>query len=299
MQPIHLLFLLLICVIWGFTFVAGKAALEHMPPLLFTGLRYILLALILAPFLKLHKGQGRNILIVALTMGSLHFAIFYGGLALSDNVSVTALAVQMGAPFATFLSVFFLGERLGAYRILGLAAAILGVFIMGFDPIIFNNLSSLGLVLLAAFIGAIGSIIMRQMRGVSTFQLQAWIAMLSWPLLFFLSALIDTDHISIIENAGWEAWGGVLYTALGASLIGHAGMFYLLQRYEVSLIMPLTLLAPIFGVVFGVLVWGDVLTLRIVLGGAVTLFGVLLIALRESAKWPERAPMPYGPKRIT
>ncbi len=291
MSPLHILFTLVICVVWGFTFVAGKAALEHMPPLLFTGLRYALLACILAPFLKIHPGQGRNIIVVALTMGSLHFAIFYAGLALSENVSVTALSVQMGAPFATLLSILFLKERVGFFRIGGLAAALGGVAIMGFDPIVFNNPRSLGLVLLAAFIGAIGTVVMRRMQNVRPFELQAWIAMLSWPLLFFLSALIDQNHQAILENAGWEAWGGVLYTALGASLIGHAGMFYLLQRYEVSLIMPLTLTAPLFGVLFGVLVWGDVLTARIIVGGLVILVGVLVILIREGERLPKRAPL--------
>ena len=51
-------------------------------------------------------------------------------------------------------------------------------------------------------------------------------------------------------------WGGVLYTAIGASLIGHAGMYYLLQRYDVSVTAPLTLMAPIFGIVFGVHLFG-------------------------------------------
>lgn len=72
-----------------------------------------------------------------------------------------------------------------------------------------------------------------------------------------------------------------MYTAVGASLIGHAGMYYLIQRYDVSVISPLSLMAPVFGVVLGVLVWGDDLGPRFWLGGFVTLSGVLIIALRR------------------
>jgi O-acetylserine/cysteine efflux transporter len=43
----------------------------------------------------------------------------------------------------------------------------------------------------------------------------------------------------------------------------------------------LTLMAPIFGITFGVLVWGDVLGARFWVGGALTLMGVLIIALRK------------------
>ena len=78
------------------------------------------------------------------------------------------------------------------------------------------------------------------------------------------------------------AWGGVLYTAIGASLIGHAGMYYLLQRYDVSVTVPLTLMAPIFGIMSGVMFWGDTLGVRFWIGGTVALLGVLIIGLRKT-----------------
>jgi O-acetylserine/cysteine efflux transporter len=49
----------------------------------------------------------------------------------------------------------------------------------------------------------------------------------------------------------------------------------------VSLVSPITLLAPVLGVVFGVTLWGDELTARIIIGGLMTLAGVLVIALRK------------------
>ena len=48
-----------------------------------------------------------------------------------------------------------------------------------------------------------------------------------------------------------------------------------------TLLVPLTLMAPIFGIVFGVMFWGDELSLRFWLGGALTLLGVLIIGLRK------------------
>jgi drug/metabolite transporter (DMT)-like permease len=40
-------------------------------------------------------------------------------------------------------------------------------------------------------------------------------------------------------------------------------------------------MAPIFGIVFGVFVWGDEFGLRFWIGSAVTLTGVLIIGLRK------------------
>ncbi|MFP5469347.1 MAG: EamA family transporter, partial [Alphaproteobacteria bacterium] len=70
---------------------------------------------------------------------------------------------------------------------------------------------------------------------------------------------------------------------VGTSLIGHAGMYYLLQRYEVTQTAPLTLLSPVWGVVFGVTLLGDTITTRIILGGAMTLIGVAIVSSRQKA----------------
>ena len=64
------------------------------------------------------------------------------------------------------------------------------------------------------------------------------IAMLSWPPLVAVSLIFESNHVAVLTQSSWQALGGVIYTALGASLIGHAGMFYLLQRYECRLPHP-------------------------------------------------------------
>ncbi len=278
----HIGFLVFICLIWGFTFVAGKASVEEIPPIFFTALRYVLLALILLPFLKPVRGNMKEVALISLFMGSAHFSLFYGGMALSDNVSAVAVATQLGVPFATILSIIWLKEQVQWRRWIGIIMAFLGVMVISFDPAIIDERLGLGMVVLCAFIGSIGTIIMKRLSAdIAVFQMQSWIAMLSWPLLFLVSALFESGQIEAVMTASPAAIGGIFYTALGASLIGHAGMYYLLQRYDVTLISPLTLLAPIFGIVFGVLFWGDDLGSRFWLGGALTLLGVLIIAIRK------------------
>ena len=78
--------------------------------------------------------------------------------------------------------------------------------------------------------------------------------------------------------------GAVLYTALAASVLAHSGMYYLIQRYDLSLVMPTFLLATVFAVIFGVTLLGDPLTPRILAGCSCTLLGVLLILLRQVRK---------------
>lgn len=281
MSPPHLALILFITLVWGFNYIAGKAGVSELPPILFTALRFSLLSLILLPWLKWHPGQMRSIAIISLTMGGVHFAIFYMGLAAAHDVSTIAIASQLGVPFSTIMSIIFLKEKVHWRRWAGIAASFMGVMVIGFDPVVFEYLDGLMLVILAALVGSVAMIYMRQLKGVGVFQLQAWIALLSWPVLIPLSLLMEDGQIAAIQQASWAGWGGVLYTVIGTSLIGHAGMYYLLQRYEVTQTAPLTLLSPVWGVVFGVTLLGDTLTARILIGGALTLIGVAIVSSRQ------------------
>lgn len=271
----------IICLVWGFTFVAGKAGVEEIPPMLFTGLRYLLLSILLLPFLRLVSGHMPQVVFISITMGSAHFALFYGGMSVAENVSSIAVAVQLGVPISTIMSIIFLSEQVGWRRWMGIAMSFGGVVVISFDPSIINERLGLLLVVCAAFVGSAGTIVMKRIKQTGVYQMQAWIAMMSWPPLFAASLVFESGQVAALQNASWMGWGGVIYTAIGASLIGHAGMYYLLQRYDVSVTAPLTLLAPIFGIMSGVIFWGDSLGVRFWIGGTITLLGVLIIGLRK------------------
>ena len=56
----------------------------------------------------------------------------------------------------------------------------------------------------------------------------------------------------------------------------------MIQRYEVNLVQPLTLLTPLGTIILGVLVTHDRFDARLAIGAFVALIGVLIIALRRA-----------------
>ena len=279
MAPQHMLFMLLICTIWGFNFVAAKLGVNQLPPLLFTGLRFSILAAVLLPFLKVAPGRMRDVAIIALFNGAIHFGLMFVGVSLTA-ASVMAVIVQLNAPFATILSILMLGEVVKWRRWAGIAMTFLGVMIVSFDPHVLDSFAGVLFGAAAALAGAIAAIYMRRLTNVGVFQLQAWTSAITAPSLLLASVLFEHGQIDAIANANWIAWAALLFTAFGASLIGHNGYYYLLQRYEVSLIAPLSLLSPILGVVFGVTMLGEPITTRIVAGAATAFVGVGILAIR-------------------
>jgi len=280
----HIALVLAVNLVFGFNLVAAKFVMEQLPPLAFASLRFLLLFLVLFPVLKIIRGRMLLITGVALSMGALHFTLIYQGLSLADDVSTVAIALQLAVPFSTVLSIIFLGEQVRWKRWTGIALSFAGVMIIGFDPRVLGYLPALAFVIAGALMAASGMLLMKKLEGVSVFELQGWLATISWPLLAAASLGLENNQAAAIAGVDTMGWAAVGFSAIGASLFGHGATYYLVQRYDVSLISPLMLMSTLFGVMFGVLLLDDQLTLRIVLGGVLTLGGVLLITLRSPSQ---------------
>ena len=280
MTPPHLAFMMLINLIWGFALVAAKVSLGHFPPMLFTALRFTLIVLVLFPFLRIHEGRMKQVLIIALCAGPIGFGFFFAGLSLS-NASVVAIASQLGVPFSAIMSVIFLHEQVRWRRWLGIALSFGGVMVISFDPTVFHYIAGLLCVVASAVVGSVGTIFQRQIKNVGVFELQAWIALVAAPIMIAFSLVFERDQFSLMMSAGALEWAGCFYVAFASSLVGHAGIYYLLQRYEVTQTAPLTLLSPIFTIFFSVTLLGDILTTRMIIGALIALTGVLIVSLRQ------------------
>jgi O-acetylserine/cysteine efflux transporter len=281
-RPRDLLLLLVITLIWGFNLITSKVGVDEIPPILFTFLRFAIVAIVLMPMLRIQPGQMSALVVAGLLSGALHFALNFAALRRATSVSSVAIAGQLGVPFATLLSVALLGETVRWRRWTGIGLSFLGVAIMGFDPRIGDRWESLALVIGSAFLGALGLIAVKKLRGFSPIELLAWTSWVSLPVLLLVSLRAEQpDFAQLAHDVSWKAWASLVFAALGASLVAHTGYFHLVQRYPVTSVAPLTTLSPVFAVFFGVMLLGDQLTPQIIIGGVCTLIGVLIITLRE------------------
>ena len=277
----HLWQLVLINAIWGFNIVAVKLSADRVPPVFLSFLRFLIVGIIVWPWLRIRRGEMRWLLTAATCSGGLQFALMYSGVALSGNMSSVSIAGQLGVPFATLLSVLLLGERIHWRRWLGIGMAFVGVVLIGSSPDVFASWPGLILIVIASFIGAVGLIAIKRVHELEPLELQAWLAWGSLPLLLPLSLLLENGQLESLSHAGATGWGALLYSALLASLVAHTAYFALIRHYPVSSVAPVTVLTPLFGVLFSVLLLGDVLDWRLIVGGLLTLSGITVIVVRE------------------
>ena len=279
-----------VCLVWGLNLVVTRWAVADMaiPPIFFAALRFLGVALCLVPFLWPRPQNLRVLFLVSLLIGSVHFTLLFIGLQHAE-ASAVAVTGQLGVPFSTLMSMMFLGEVIRWRRALGILLAFIGVIIIAFDPTSFSVSFGLLYIIASAFVGSVGGIIMKSMPKISALRMQAWVGLFSFAPLFALSFAFETGQVGAYVHGGWMVWAASAFAIIGVSVFGHSAFYTLLKKYDVSLLSPLTLMTPIWGVIFGIVLLNEPLTLRLILGAIVSLSGVLVIALRPNEKMPEAA----------
>jgi len=280
----HLLMILLVNSVWGVNFIAGKIGADKFGPLLFTSLRFLFLLVLMLPWLKPAPGYMKPLLRVAILLGVFHFSMIFIGLHAGGNIGSIAITTQLYVPFSAILASVFLKEKITLRTIIAIAIAFGGVMVIGFDPIVFNHIDAILWVTGAAFVMATATIFMRKCPNLGVFKLQAWIALVAFPSVSLLSLIFESGQLRTLAGARLTDLWTPLYSAIGASLIGHGLVYHLLGRYQVAKITPLLLLTPIIATILGVIIFGDILGWKLIVGGAMTLLGVLMLVTQPGGQ---------------
>ncbi|PPR79298.1 MAG: putative amino-acid metabolite efflux pump [Alphaproteobacteria bacterium MarineAlpha2_Bin1] len=284
MKPIHLFLAILIASGAGTNWVGAKISVDYFPPFLTIVMRFFIIAICLLPWLKSIKGQKFNVFMVAITLGVLQFGFMFLALRLSSDVSTLAITNQIYVPLSVILAVIFLGEKVTPLRWVAIVIAFSGVIFMGFDPIALSHIDAILVVILSAIFLSVSSIFMRRLNNINVLQLQGWIAIIAIIPLFIISFIFEKHLWYEVQVAPLEGWAAVIYGIFAGSLIFHGGWYFLIRRYPVSTVSPLMLLMPIVGILTGVIVYGDELTYRIIIGGILTMVGVTIITFMNKKK---------------
>lgn len=279
-----------ICLLWGLNLVVSKVVIGDMgvPPLFYAALRSAVVAAAVFPWLLPVPKPYWRLVIVALLMGGGGFALLFVGLR-TASPSAAAIVSQLGVPIATVLSVIVLGERINWRRGMGIFLTFAGVVAVMWEPGGIDVSAGLLFVAASAFAGALGAVLMKQMGGVRPLRLQAWVGFASMLLLFPVSAAVETHQFAAAFRAGFPFVAMLLYSGLLVSVVAHTAYYGLIMRYEANLVAPLTLMSPLFTIIFGIILTHDRFDARMAFGSAMALAGVLIIAVRRNRAMPRAA----------
>lgn len=292
MKPLDILIAFTVPVVWGMGLVFAKPAVDQFPPILLMALRFTVTALVLIRFAAVPRGALGRLGLAACIGSTIQYGLTFNGLKLLD-ASTTALIVQAEAPFLALVAAVFLGERLGTRRILGMAIAFAGIWLISGEPRIEGQELGVALVLGGAFTWACGQVIIRTLGPIGGMTAIAWVSVFAAPQLFLASALVEEGQIEALANASASVWATVLYLGLIMTALGYSCWYHVLGHYEATRVAPFLLLTPVASVAGGALLLGEALTPTILAGGAIVIGGVaLLVVERPPAAAPAPEPVP-------
>lgn len=294
MSPATLGLMVFVNLAWALNTVLSKLAVGPLgaPPLAYAGARALLVVVILGPLLRPVPRHLGKVMLVGLSISGASFALSSMGL-VTASPSAAGIVFLAGVPLTVLFAILFLGERIGWRRGAGIALTFSGVAIAMRAEASLEMSGGLWLVFAAAVVGALGSVFVKRLE-IGSFSLQAWASLASMALLLPLSAFIEPAPWPAASRAPWQLLGCLGFAVVISSIGAHGIYYRLLQRYDANLLVPLTLLNPLFTVALGAWLTSDPIGPRLLAGGAVAIAGVAIIVLRPSATLAK--PDLVGPK---
>ncbi|MTI88630.1 MAG: DMT family transporter [Balneolaceae bacterium] len=278
--------LIFVAIIWALNFSIIKVTLEEIDPYSFNALRFVFATILLwavarhrGHSLKVKKEHFWKLVGIGLIGNLLYQVLFIIGIdyTLSANAAVMLGTIPI---WVALLSQFFTDEKLTINKGIGVFLAFVGVtlIIIGNNqPLSFQSDTFLGnvITLLAAICWGIFTILSRRYLKVYTpIQYSAFMSAVGLVslLLIGLPFMIQLDWggISVI------GFGGVLYS--GALSVGIAYILWNggIQKIGAVRTAAYQNLVPVLGLIFGVILLGEELTILQYIGAAFVIAGIVM-----------------------
>ena len=271
---------------WGFNWPIMKVVLSEVPPLYFRGACLLLGGFGLLAIARrdgpvgVPRGRwGRLLLVSLFNIVGWNVLAIYGVLLLPSGRA--ALLGYTMPVWSVLLSVWILGERLTARRLLGLALGLAGVLVLmggslnGLLQAPVGVLCMLG----AAFSWALGVVLLKRLPvGLSTTALTGWMMILGSLPILAVALPLETSRLAV--PSFWPAFG-MVYNVFVAFMFCYWAWNRIVLMVPVAVSSLSSLVTPLIGVLGGVLFLGEQPGWREGLAALLILAAVGIVSLRR------------------
>ena len=285
-----------VCFVWGTTYVGIRIALESVPVALLAGLRWGAAGLLLAAMLPIagerlpHPRTWRSIAIAGFLMA----VIGNGGVVWAEQYVASGLAAVIVAmvPFWTVLVEALLpkGERVTRRTLAGLTLGFLGIVVLVWPELTIGGHAGRTFVygVIALQIACLGwalgtSYTKRNASQSSPLATSAMQMILSGAMLTAIGTVTgEWSHLTFTTRTA----AAMTYLVLVGSIVGYSAYVYALKHLPVSTVSLYAYVNPIIAVLLGSALLAEPLSARIVLASALVFAGIAIVRStpRESVR---------------
>ena len=281
---------LILCLIWGTTWIFIKIGLNDLPPISFASARFVLSALIVFLIIRAQKiplpTSGSQWALIALT-GILQFSFNYSSVFWSEQHITSGLAAVLQATITLFglvlAWIFLPNEKITSRKIIAVLLGVVGVAVIFIDQLKVENwLAFAGCVgiVVGSYCAAQASILVKaKASNIHPASLVFGQMVCGLPLILLYSFLFEGNPLTF--HWTWMAVICVLYLTLFGTIAAFWLYYWLLSRIESTKAMMISLVTPLIAVVIGAVTIGERLPPQTFLGGIMIIASIGLIVFRR------------------
>ncbi|HSL89024.1 MAG TPA: EamA family transporter [Ignavibacteriaceae bacterium] len=274
---------ILLCLIWGTTWVGIKASLESLTPFMSAGTRFILASLVIYLIMQLKKitlQTDKLSIKLYFLMGFFSFIIPFGLVYWAQQFVPSGLSAVLFAVYPFFVAIFSYfripEEKIGLIKVTGI--------IIGFTGIIVIFSDSFGEDLSDYILGMIAIVLSGAMQANIAVTLKKFgkhlnsLSMNLVPMLLagFFMTLFSFIWEDIPSNViDFNAVLSVSYLAVFGSVVTFTSFYWLLKRVNVIILSLIAFITPIVALIAGWIFYNEQLTERHFIGSGLVLLGLL------------------------
>jgi drug/metabolite transporter (DMT)-like permease len=278
-------------VVWGSTYLAIAIAVETLPPLLYSGVRFSLAGLILATWLAFRRVDlriSRRELGGAAAVGILMLASGNGLVSVAERTVPSGVAALIVASIPLWIVLYRMiaGDHVRRDLLAGVLLGLLGVAILVIPGGLNGTIDPFGALLLfgATLSWALGTFLSPRLSTPRNALVSTCYQMLAGGVVLIIASL-PLGEFAHVDAASFSARSlfAFAYLVVFGSLIAYTAYTWLLQNAPVSLVSTYAFVNPVVAVVLGALILGEAITANILIGAAVIVVAVAFIIFRQNA----------------
>ena len=285
----------IVYVVWGSTFLGVRYAIEVLPPLMASALRFLIGGVILFIFTLLRGyslpsfGKWRSAAWVGLLLSGIGNSAVAYALKFMPTGLVALLVATLPVWMVVLDYLFFSKQKPSAITAVGLAVGLIGMYVL-LNPA--ANLKSQEVVLWPALLVFAGSVCWAWGSIQSPYlemppQMQATaIQMLSGgTFALIMSLIVEPNGVEAIAQMTSKTYWAMAYLIFIGSFVGYSAYVWLINNAPPSLTATYAYVNPVVAMLLGWLLIGETLSARTLVASAVILGGVVLITVgRKNTK---------------
>jgi drug/metabolite transporter (DMT)-like permease len=282
---------LILCLIWGSTWIFIKIGLQDLPPITFAVARFVLSVGILLPIIYFQKlplprtaTEWRLIVIT----GLLQFTINYSTVFWAEQYITSGLAAVLQAMITVFglalAWIFLPAEQITKLKVAAVLIGIAGVGVIFIDQLRVESVWAFAgsvAIVVGAYAAAQASILIKA-KGTDLHPASLLCAQMLCGLPPIVLYAFIAEGNPLGHNWTCRAVLSVVYLSIAGTIAAFWLYYWLLARIESTKAMMISLVTPLIAVLLGSLVLGEMLPTQTILGGLLILASISLIVFRRT-----------------